>query len=163
MKLAISIVTAISLGLSCTAPADNYDTLAAKGYRWVAIHGPFASTTEQGGQRITDHRGGLTESQVLEDKQAFYLIPGRIVQILKEDPATGMSQVQMGGFTTFLWTYSRFLSKRPIRDIYGVVETPENSALVPNPGTAITPNRDGQSAAATRESGEEGSSVSRNN
>jgi hypothetical protein len=161
MKLVISIVTAISLGLSCTAPANNYDTLAAKGYRWVAIHGPYASTTEQGVQRITDHRGGLTESQILEDEQAFYLIPGKIVQVLKEDPATGMSQVRMGGFTTSLWTYSRFLSKRPIRDIYGVVETPENSALVPNPGAAITPNRDGKPAAATRESGEEGSAVSR--
>jgi hypothetical protein len=29
MKLAILIVTAISLGPSCTAPADNYDTLTA--------------------------------------------------------------------------------------------------------------------------------------
>jgi hypothetical protein len=161
MKLAILIVMAISVGLSCTAPADNYDTLAAKGYRWVAIHGPYASTTKQGVQRISDHRAGLTESQILEDAQAFYLIPGRIVQIIKEDPATGMSQVQMGGFTTFLWTYSRFLSKRPIRDIYGVVETPENSALVPNPGTAITPSLDGQPVPATRENGEEGSAVSR--
>ena len=161
MKLVISIVTAISLSLSCTAPADNYYTLAAKGYRWVTIHGPYASTTEQGVQRITRHRGGLTESQILEDEQAFYLIPGKIVQVLQEDPATGMSQVQMGGFTTFLWTYSRFLSRRPIRDIYGVVETPENSALVPNPGAAITPNRGGHRAAATRESGEAGSAVSR--
>jgi hypothetical protein len=161
MKLAILIVTAISLGLSCTAPADNYDTLAAKGYRWVAIHGPYASTTEQGVQRITHYRGGLTESPILEDAQAFYLIPGRIVRILKEDRTTGMSQVQMGGFTTFLWTYSRFLSKRPIRDVYGVVETPENSALVPNPRAAITPNRDGQPPAATQESGEDGSAVSR--
>src|SRR5258708_7035728 len=98
MKLAISIVTAISLGLSCTAPAHN---------------------------------------------------------------TTHWQQTDIGGFTTLLWTYSRFLSKRPIRDIYGVVETPENSALIPNPGTAITPNRDGQPAAATRESGEEGSAVRR--
>jgi len=155
MKLAILIVTAISLGLSCTAPAMNYDTLAAKGYRWVAIHGPYASTTEHGVQRITDHRGGLTESQILEDEQAFYLIPGKIVQIIKEDRATGMSQVQMGGFTTFLWTYSRFLSKRPIRDIYGVIETPENSALVPNPRIGIKPNLDSESTASTRKNGNE--------
>ena len=155
MKLAISIVTAISLGLSCTAPANNYDTLAAKGYRWVAIHGPYASTTEKGVQRITDHRGGPTESQILEDEQAFYLIPGKIVQIIKEDRATGMSQVQMGGFTTSLWTYSRFLSKRPIRDIYGVIETPENSALVPNPRIPITPNVDSESTAWNRKHGNE--------
>jgi hypothetical protein len=65
MKLAISIVTAISLGLNCRAPADNYDTLAAKGYRWVAIHGPYASTTKEGVERITNHRTGSTESQII--------------------------------------------------------------------------------------------------
>ena len=155
MKLSILIVTAISLGLSCTAPADNYDTLAAKGYRWVAIHGPYASTTERGVRRITNHRGGLTESQILEDAQAFYLIPGKIVQIIKEDRTTGMSQVQMGGFTTFLWTYNRFLSKRPIRDTYGVIETPENSALVPNPRIGIKPNVDGEWTAWSRKNGDE--------
>jgi hypothetical protein len=41
MKLAISIMTAVSLGLACTALADNYGTLAAKGYRWVTVHGPY--------------------------------------------------------------------------------------------------------------------------
>src|SRR5260370_31461288 len=35
MKLAISIVTPISLGPSCTAPADNYDTLAADSFASV--------------------------------------------------------------------------------------------------------------------------------
>src|ERR1700739_898806 len=102
MKLTIAIISAVSLGLSCLAPADDHSALAGNGYRWVTIHGPYASTTEQGVQRITHHRGGLTESQILEDEQAFYLIPGKIVQVLKEDPATGMSQVQMGGFTTVL-------------------------------------------------------------
>ena len=161
MKLGILIVIAISLGLSCAAQADNYETLVAKGYRWVAIHGPYASTTEQGVERMTDRRTGPTESRILEDRHAFYLIPGKIVQIIKVDRATGMSQVQMGGFTTFLWTYSRFLSKHPIRDISGVVETPENSALVPNPDVTITPNLDGRPAAANRGDGEEGSAVSR--
>jgi hypothetical protein len=161
MKLATLIVIAISLGLSCAAPADNYEALAAKGYRWVAVHGPYASTTEQGVERINDRRTGPTESEILEDREAFYLIPGKIVQIIKEDRATGMSQVQMGGFTTFLWTYSRFLSKHPIRDIYGVIETPENSALVPNPSAAIMPNLDGQLAAAIRDNGKEDSPVGR--
>jgi hypothetical protein len=145
MKLAI-LMTAISVGLSCTARADNYDTLAAKGYRWVDcplcksaqsrglhINGVNASPTEQGLERISNHRSGRTESQTLKDGQAFCLKPGKIVQIIKEDWAAGMSQVQMEGSTKFLWTYSRFLSKRPTRDTHGVIETPENSALVPNP------------------------------
>ena len=147
MKLGILIATAISVGLSWTARADNYDTLAAKGYRWVDcplcksaqarglhIYGVNASPTEQGLERISNHRSGRTESQTLKDGQAFCVKPGKIVQIIKEDRATGMSQVQMGGSTKILWTYSRFLSKRPIRDIHGVIETPENSALVRNPG-----------------------------
>jgi hypothetical protein len=25
-----------------------------------------------------------------------------------------------------LWTYSRFLSKRPVKDTYGAIETPDN-------------------------------------
>jgi hypothetical protein len=95
MKLAISIVTAISLGLNCTAPADNYDTIAAKGYRWVAIHAPYASTTEQGAERITNHRTGSTESQIVEDERAFYLVPGKIVQIIKEDAVTGRTNSKL--------------------------------------------------------------------
>jgi hypothetical protein len=59
--------------------------------------------------------------------------------------------LQLGGFATFLWTYSRFLSKHPIRDVYGVIETPENSGLVPNVATVITPNVPDQATARTRE------------
>jgi hypothetical protein len=48
MKLLISFMIAVSLRLTCTAVAGNYDALVAKGYRWVAVQGPYASTTEQG-------------------------------------------------------------------------------------------------------------------
>lgn len=74
MKLAILIAIAISLGLSSAAPANNYDILAAKGYRWATIHGPYASTTEQWGERISNRRTG---SQILEDEQVFYLTPDK--------------------------------------------------------------------------------------
>jgi hypothetical protein len=97
-----------------------------------------------------DHRSGSTEAEIVEDEQAFYLIPGTIVQIIKEDPTSGMSRLQMGGFTTLVWTYSRFLSKHPIPDIYGTIETPENSGLIPNPSTAIRPNLGGRSTASAR-------------
>ena len=40
---------------------------------------------------------------------------------------------------------SRFPSKRPIRDIYAVIETPEKSGLVMNASTAITPELHAQS------------------
>jgi hypothetical protein len=153
MKVTMLMFYAASLSLASPASAGKYDMLAAKGYRWVMIHGPYASTTEQGVQRITDHCNGPTESQILEDDKAYYLIPGKIVQLIKEDPTNGMSQMQLGGFTTFLWTYTRFLSKHPIRDVYGVIETPENSGLVPNVATVITSNVPDQSTVRTRENG----------
>jgi len=137
------MVVTVGLALSCTAFGDNYATLAAKGYRWVAVHGPYASATEEGVERITSHRTSPRDVQIVEDEDAFYLIPGKIVQIIKVDPAIGMSQVRMRGFASFLWTDSRLLSGRPIRDIYGTIETPENSGLIPNQGVAITPNVNG--------------------
>jgi hypothetical protein len=139
MKLFFSMVVTVGLALSCTAFGDTYDTLATKGYRWVAVHGFYASATEEGVERITSHRTNRTDVQIVEDEDAFYLIPGKIVQIIKMDPATGKSQVRMGGFASFLWTDSRFLSGRPIRDIYGTIETPETSGLIPNQGVAIYP------------------------
>ena len=43
-----------------------------------------------------------------------------------------MSEIRLGGITRSLWTYSRFLSKHPVRDTYGVIETPENAGLIPD-------------------------------
>ena len=50
---------------------------------------------------------------------------------IKEDRARGMSEMRLGSITRSLWTYSRFLSKHPVQDTYGVIETPENSGLTP--------------------------------
>ena len=122
MKLSIGIISAVGFGLTCTALAEDYGTLATKGYRWVSVYGPYASTTEEGVERLTN--SPQTQAQIVEDDNAYYLIPGTIVRVIKEDPVNGMSEVQLGGFATFLWTYSRFLSKEPIRDIDGGIETP---------------------------------------
>jgi hypothetical protein len=115
MKLAISVMTAISLSLTCTALADNYNDLAAQGYRWVIVDGPFACTAEQDVQRIVAHRTDATELQTVENLQCYYLIQGTGVQVIKEDPANGMSQMRLAGINRFLWTYSKFLSKHPVR------------------------------------------------
>ena len=132
-------VTAVSLGLTCTAFADNYSDLAAQGYRWATVDGPYACTTERDVQRIAGHRNDLTGLHMVENIRCYYLIPGTIVQVIKEDPARGMSEMRLGSITRSLWTYSRFLSKHPVRDTYGVIETPENSGLIPTGDTAIAP------------------------
>ncbi|MGA8657522.1 MAG: hypothetical protein WB586_15350 [Chthoniobacterales bacterium] len=139
MKLAISVVTAVTFGLTCAALADEYNDLAAQGYRWVTVDGPYACTTEQDVQRITAHRTDATELQVVETIRCYYLIPGTIVQVIKDDPANGMSEMRLPIVTrtTSLWTHTRFLSKHPVPDIYGHTETPENSGLLPKADRAV--------------------------
>jgi hypothetical protein len=151
MKLVISFIISISLGLTGIAFADNYAALVAKGYRWVTVHGPYACTSEQGVRRITANRTEATEMLMVAERQAYYLIPGTIVQVLKEDPAAAMSQIRLGGLTTPLWTYTRFLSRHPIEDIYGTVETPENSGLISS--EVPIPTLADQSTVSTRPNG----------
>jgi hypothetical protein len=59
-------------------------------------------------------------------------LPGIIVKVVKEDRATGMSKVDLGGLIKPLWTYTKFLTARPVRDSYGIIEMPENSGLITN-------------------------------
>jgi hypothetical protein len=137
MKLRILGFAAFTLGLMGSAFAADYKELIAEGYRWVTVDGPYACTTEQEVQRITSHRTDATELQMVEDLQAYYLIPGTLVQVVRNDPPTGMSEIQLGGITIPLWTYTKFLSARPMEDTYGVIETPANSGLIPSRGTGL--------------------------
>jgi hypothetical protein len=109
-----------------------------QGYRWITVDGPFAGDSEQDVQRITAHRTDAVELQMIENLQAHYLIPGTLVQVVQDDAATGMSQIRLGGITRDLWTYTKFLSKRPIEDPYGVIENPENSGLIPTETTGVS-------------------------
>jgi hypothetical protein len=94
MKLLISFMTAVSLGLIGTVlGGDNYSALAAKGYRWVTVNGPYACTTEQDAERIVAHHTDAIELQVVENIECYYLIPGTIVQVIKEDPTRGISEI----------------------------------------------------------------------
>jgi hypothetical protein len=137
MKLRMLLFTAVSFGLTDAALAINYANLATKGYRWVTVNGPYACTTEQEVQQITSHRTDATETQMSRNLQAYYLIPGAIVQLLKDDPVTKMSEIQLAGITQPLWTYTRFLSAHPMVDIYGEIETPKNSGLIPIADTGV--------------------------
>jgi len=138
MKLRILVFFGISFGLTYTAFAADYSALAAQGYRWVTIDGPYACLSQEDVKKITNHHTDETELQMVDDLQAYYLIPGAIAQVVQDDPASGMTQVRFGGITRDLWTYTKFLSKRPVEDPYGVIETPENSGLIPTATTGTT-------------------------
>jgi hypothetical protein len=139
MKLAISIITAVGLSLTCTALADHYKDLAAQGYRWVTVNGPYACETEQDLQRIVAHHTDATELEAVQNIECYYLIPGTVVQVINEDPARSMSKIRLGSIIKSLWTYNRFLSKQPVQDTYGSIETPEECGLIPKAEAAITP------------------------
>ncbi len=143
MKLTISLIAAVSLSLTGMARADNYSHLAAQEYRWVTVDGPYACTTEQDVQRIVGHRTDATELEVVENIRCYYLIPVTIVQVIKENPADGMSEMRLASVTRPLWTYTRFLSKHPIPDAYGITETPENSGLLPRTDRAVSSRSSG--------------------
>jgi hypothetical protein len=96
----------------------------------VAVDGPYACPSKADLQEITSHRTDLLEVKMVSDLRAYYLIRGIIVQVVQEDAASGMSQVHLpGGFKTF-WTFKRFLNRSPIKDTFGVVETPRTSTMV---------------------------------
>jgi hypothetical protein len=133
MKLLISLTTVFSLQLAGTALATDYSALAAQGYRWVIANGPYACSKGQDVERVVGHHTDATELDVVQNAGCYYLIPGTIAKVISEDPARGISQIQLGNITIPFWTYSRFLSKTPIPDTSGVIETPE--AADPAPAT----------------------------
>jgi hypothetical protein len=140
MKVATLFVIAAGIALIANARSDDYSTLAARGYRWVTVNGPYACTAEQDVQRLMDHRTDATELDVVQNIQCYYLIPGTIVQVIKEDPARGITEMRLAGVTRYLWTYTRFLSKRPIQDTYGIIETPSDSGLGQTADAALVPS-----------------------
>ena len=140
MKVATLFVIAAGIALIANARSDDYSTLAARGYRWVTVNGPYACTAEQDVQRLVDHRTDATELDVVQNIQCYYLIPGTIVQVIKEDPARGITEMRLAGVTRYLWTYTRFLSKRPIQDTYGIIETPSDSGLGQTADAALVPS-----------------------
>jgi hypothetical protein len=67
---------------------------------------------------------------MVEQVRAYYLIQGALVKVIQEDGSTGMSQINAAGTKNNLWTYNKFLSRRPIKNAYAAIETPETSGLI---------------------------------
>src|SRR6202521_5590114 len=129
--------TARILSVACTAvvltsvglPA-SYDELAAKGYRWVTVDGSYGCPTQDDLRQITKNRTDEIELRMVEQVRAYYLIPGGIVRLVQQDAASGMSQIHSAEIRSDLWTLTKFLSRRPIKNTYGEIETPETSGLI---------------------------------
>jgi hypothetical protein len=138
MKRLIILAAALAAGtFASTALGGKYDDLTAKGFRWATADGPYAAVSKDDAHLVANHPPDHVLIQMVEQVKVFYLTPGTIVQVTEEDPRTGTSKIRMAGITADLWTLTKFLSKRPVKDTYGVIETPENSGLIPTSTTGI--------------------------
>jgi hypothetical protein len=155
MKFGLLVISLISLSVTCSSWANDLPSLGyslripvkdlvAKGYRWVTVDGPYACVTEQDLRQITSDHTDFRELHMVENLQAYYLIPGTLARVIQDDHANGMSEILLAGITRPLWTYTRFLSPRPIRDTYGTVETPDNAGMVDPSDAAIVGITDGR-------------------
>jgi hypothetical protein len=131
------LFAAIVFGLASVALSTN-DPKLGNEYRWITVDGPYACASKDDLRQITKHHTDETELEMVNDLRAYYLIEGTIVQLVQEDSSSGMSQIHLAGITRNLWTCTRFLSKRPVTDPYGVIETPEASGLVSAQATGIS-------------------------
>jgi hypothetical protein len=133
MKAPILLAMAAAImSLTSTASANKYDELAAKGYRWANADGPYACVAKEDVRKMAGNPGDAVELKMIEQVKAYYLTPGTIVQVTDEDSHTGTSKIRLAGITVDLWTLTSFLSKHPIKDTYGVIETPDTSGLIPS-------------------------------
>jgi hypothetical protein len=124
-------VAAAAVLLTSSGQAASYDYLAANGYRWVIVDGPYACPSKDDLRRITKQHTDEAELHMMEQLRAYYLIEGAIVQVVLEDATSGMSQIHTAGIKPDVWTLTRFLSRRPIKNTYGEIETPETLGLIP--------------------------------
>ena len=124
MKIATLLSLAAAVGLESGALAAPYDGLSVKGYRWVTIDGPYACPSKHDLRLIIKHRADET---VIERLTAYYLTEGAIVQLVQEDAAAGMSKIHSADIGPDVWTLTKFLSKRPIKNIDGEIEVPQRS------------------------------------
>ena len=134
-------VAAAAITLTSSALGYKYSDLVAKGYRWTTADGLYACVSKDDVRRAVNNpsspAGDEVALKMIEQVKAYFLIPGTIVQVTEEDPASGLSKIRMAGITVDLWTLTRFLSKHAVKDTYGVIETPETSGLIPTAASAI--------------------------
>lgn len=141
MRVRTFLALAAAVGVTSAGLAGKYDDLASQGYRWVTVDGPYGCTSVADLQEIVKSHGGEKELEMIQQLRAYYLTPGTIVQVVQEDKAAGTSQIHIDGVTRNLWTFSKYLSRHPVSDVYGAIETPQQSAaIMPNP--SVTPTLD---------------------
>jgi len=118
------LAAAVALGLASAGLGANYDDLIRQGYRWVTVDGPLACASKDDLRQMVQKPSDELRLKMVEEVRAYYLIRGTIVRVVTEETSSGLSQINIPGITQNLWTLTKFLTKQPIRDIIGRIETP---------------------------------------
>ena len=132
LSLAVLVIVGI---LPVTLAADNKDWVA-KGYRWSLVSGLHAYVSKDDAKNERSRHGGSSLTEKI--RYAYYLRPGKVVLLVQTDAGAGLSQIRMGGISSDLWTATKNLSTRPVKDSVGKIETPDTAGII-LPITAPTP------------------------
>jgi hypothetical protein len=127
---------AVVVAILSTAFAADYKEWVAQGYRWSSVSGLHAYLSKDDAKK---ERSRHDKSSVSEKvRYAYYLRPGKIVLVIGTDTADGLSEIRMGGITSDLWTATKNLSMRPVKNAVGKIETPETAGIM-LPTASATP------------------------
>jgi hypothetical protein len=138
----IALFCLVSAAMLSTATATDFQSLAEQGYRWVRVNGPYATPNKNDAAKLAGAQNAATDVALQDKTRAYFLLPGMLVFILENDTAAGLSRVRASGIVVDLWTETKYLSARPVKDSYGVTETPDSSGLghLGNPSPSPSPN-----------------------
>src|SRR5262245_18872594 len=123
IRTILSVAT-VAVGLVSAGLAANYDALIRQGYRWVAVDGPLACVSKDDLRQMVEKPSDELTLKMVEEVRAYYLIRGSVVRVVLEEKSSGLSQISIPGIRQNLWTLTKFLTKQPIKDIIGRIETP---------------------------------------
>src|ERR1700748_1481983 len=132
----LSLALFLIIGALPATLAADYKEWVAQGYRWSSVSGLHAYLSKDDAKK---ERSRHDKSSVSEKvRYAYYLRPGKIVLVIGTDTADGLSEIRMGGITSDLWTATKNLSMRPVKNAVGKIETPETAGIM-LPTASATP------------------------
>jgi|HubBroStandDraft_4_1064222.scaffolds.fasta_scaffold810335_1 hypothetical protein len=140
----IALICLLAVATATRAAATDFKALAEQGYRWVRVNGPYATPNKNDAAKLAGAKHASSDIELQDKTHAYFLLPGMIVYVLENDSSAGLSRVRASGIVVELWTETKYLSSQPIKDSYGVTETPESSGLGPagSPTANPSPNSD---------------------
>jgi hypothetical protein len=110
---------------------------------YVHVGGPYAYITKENAKNEGSRFATKSVNETIG--RSYYLRPGKVVLVVETDAASGLSKIRMGGIASDLWTPTKNLTTRPVRNALGEIETPDIASILPileataSPGSSAKP------------------------